>query len=140
MDMMAIRRRVIMGSLKSGLGEYTKGYYAVLTPSSTTEFVIPHNLGIIPKVCIVEANFEPIKGIKSGLNGVYVFRPLALTDTAILCAKIYTYWYQDRMTNYRDALTNINFVTESEIRLSPLYSSAKSPWNTSGTYTVRVMG
>lgn len=139
MDMMAIRRRVIMGSLKSGLGEYTKGYYAVLTPASATEFVIPHNLGIIPKVCIIEANFGPTEGVNVGLDAIYAFNVYGMVGDAF-GGTVYWYYFQNAINTYDEGYTDLSFVTESEIRLSPVYSSARSPWNTSGTYTVRVMG
>lgn len=138
MDMMAIRRRVIMGSLKSGLGEYTKGYYAVLTPSSATEFVIPHNLGIIPKVCIVEANFEPTEGVNVGLDAVYAFNVYGITlNSGVYSIK---YFYQNGTRTFDSPIPNLDHVSESDIKLKPMYSSTRSPWNTNGTYTVRVMG
>lgn len=139
MDMMAIRRRVIMGSLKSGLGEYTKGYYAVLTPSSAAEFVIPHNLGIIPKVCIVEANFEPTEGVNVGLDAVYAFNVYGMAGDAV-GGKVFWYYYRNAINSFERGYTDLSFVTESEIRLSPVYSSVRSPWNTNGTYIVTVLG
>lgn len=139
MDMMAIRRRVIMGSLKSGLGEYTKGYYAALTPASATEFVIPHNLGIIPKVCIVEANFEPTEGVNVGLDAVYAFNVYGMAGNAV-GGTSYWYYFQNAINTYDRDYTDLSFVTESEIRLSPVHSFARSPWNTNGTYIVTVLG
>ena len=138
MDMMAIRRRVIMGSLKSGLGEYTKGYYAVLTPSSATEFVIPHNLGIIPKVCIVEANFEPTEGVNIGLDAVYVFNVYGITvNSGVNAGK---YFYRNETRTYDNPIPNLDQASESDIKLKPMYSSIRSPWNTNGTYTATVLG
>lgn len=138
MDMMAIRRRVIMGSLKSGLGEYTKGYYAVLTPSSATEFVIPHNLGIIPKVCIVEANFEPTEGANVGLDAVYAFNVYGITVNGGVY--VIKYFYKNTTRTFDNPIPNLDHVSESDIKLKPMYSSARSPWNTNGTYTVTVLG
>lgn len=139
MDLMARRKVLLAQMMQSGLGEYTKGYYAVLTPSSTTEFVIPHNLGIIPKVCIVEANFEPTEGVNVGLDAVYAFNVYGMAGDAV-GGKVYWYYYRNAINTYEQGYTDLSFVTESEIRLSPVYSSARSPWNTNGTYIVTVLG
>ena len=139
MDLMQIRRGLLTQMIQSGLGEYTKGYYAVLTPSSATEFVISHNLGIIPKVCIVEANFEPTEGVNVGLDGIYAFNVYGMDDNAI-AAKITRYFYSNQVMTYGTGYTSIDFVTETELRLAPLFSQVRSPWNTNGLYTVRVLG
>lgn len=139
MDLMARRKVLLAQMMQSGLGEYTKGYYAVLTPSSATEFIIPHNLGIIPKVCIVEANFEPTEGVNVGLDVVYAFNVYGMTNNFI-GVKVIQYFYRNALLVYDTALSSFDYVNESEMRLGPVYSSARSPWNTNGTYIVTVLG
>lgn len=138
MGLMMRRQALLAQMMQSGLGEYTKGYYAVLTPSSATKFVIPHNLGIIPKVCIVEANFEPTEGVDVGLDAVYAFNVYGMTVNGGV--NIVKYFYRNETRTYDNPIPNLDHVSESDIKLKPMYSDVRSPWNTNGTYAVTVLG
>ena len=42
-----------------GIGEFSASYEATLTPGSTSEWTIRHNLGVVPKCVIIEMAGEP---------------------------------------------------------------------------------
>lgn len=136
MDLM-MRRNALLAQIQNGLGEYTKGYYAVLTPQSANEFVIQHNLGIMPKVCIIEAKFEPEDGNNIALNSIYRFDVL-VDDTSYEC-RVCEYFYENNITSYV-SVSATEHRTLNSLTLPPLYSASRSPWNINGTYIVRVMG
>lgn len=120
------------------LGEYTAGYYASLTPQSTSLFTITHNLGVIPKVVTIEADFELPSGRSTLVNAVYAFNVYGYENDGQIYAK---YFFSGNVTKYSRAVTDISAVaTETELTLQPVYSTARSPWNTEGQYKVRVLG
>lgn len=143
LSMLWLRRRM-MGAFATPpeptepLGEYTVGYYNTsVTPSSVSDFVITHDMGVVPKVVIVEANFEPSQGVNAGLNGIYAFDVYGITSGNV--AFTGQYWYNNAIT-YGGGTNNTSSATTTTVSLGRLSGSVRSNWNTSGTYTVRMLG
>lgn len=135
------RRRALMSfraEPSEGLGEYTAGYYALLTPQATNKFTITHNLGVKPKVVIIDADFEPPSGRNALIHAVYAFDVYDYANGNMVFAQ---YWFSGNLTKYATSAANVTMdAANTEITLPPIYSGARSPWNTSGQYKVRVLG
>lgn len=143
MDLMA-RRRALMARQaeepSAGLGELTAGYVATLTPSSATEFVITHNMGIIPKIAFIQMVDQTSYNASTAIEETIAIN-VDITGTGNPLHNLYTcsYYYNNRINSYDSTRDNSN-ATETTLNLYVPYSSARSKWDTSKTYLVILYG
>ena len=145
-------RRQMMGVIASRggseqIGIFTKGYDAILTPEKVNLFTIPHNLGIIPRFCIIEIDESTqqlttafvqrglidfdIKGLYGGYTGRGGFR----------------YFYNN---TYSIAVVNIPSTNPNQVEIvydeSAItikgypYGTSRSQWDIHANYSVSVWG
>lgn len=142
MDLIAIRRGLLTNLSESPseqVGIFTKGYEATLKPGSTTEFVIPHNLGIMPRLCIIEMDRSMAQATNYCINAVVDFDVEGWEDKTGSVGYIYCYNGTD--TSGVLLLPDMKVsASETSITLIPFYSNSRSPWDTNANYHVRVWG
>lgn len=124
-----------------GVGIFTRGYEAILTPEGTNSFTITHNLGIIPRLCVIEAVMDTVTGTNYPIEAIIDFDMYDIKgDKTGSCAYMYHYNGSDSFNAYHLPDSRIPTVNETTISLKALYSTIRSPWDTSATYIVRVWG
>lgn len=135
-----MRRRLAMfeDAPPEGIGEFRRGYAATLTPNSTSEWVITHNLGVMPKFVSVVMVGEPTVN-NYGICAVYELDVPDMQDdkTGFMA---YKYHYNNADSTDRRLLPNATYfdADSTQITLKPVYSSGRSPWDTGTAYHVQV--
>ena len=141
---MMLRRHMLMPSLTAvvsePLGEFTKGYVKSLQPSSESSFIINHNLGVIPKVIIINLVDGTQSLSKYGVDATIWFDGTVDKSNNTVGVMAYNYYYNSKKNSAARALPNTNYViaTTTTITVAPLYNSTRSPWDTNATYVVQV--
>lgn len=137
------RREMLMslgGGSSEQIGIFTKGYEATLTPGSTSEFVITHNMGVLPRVCFIEMDRSTAQATNYLINAVIDFDAEWIRDDKT-GAYNYMYHYSNTDSTSGGFLPNtIITADETTITLKALYSAARSPWDTNADYNVKVWG
>ena len=138
---MMMRRRLAMfeDAPPEGLGEFRRGYAATLTPNSTSEWVIQHGLGIVPKLVIIEMSGTPT------LNyyGEWAIYQLDVPETfdGKTGFGVVGYHYSSDTSAYflLPDTTKLTFDAAS-VTVMPGYNATRSPWDTGAEYSVQVYG
>lgn len=138
---MLLRRRLMVQGVEppaEPLGEFTHGYVATLTPNSTSEWVITHNLGVMPKFVSVVMVGEPTVN-SYGILAVYELDVPNMQDDKI-GFMAYKYRYNSSDSTDRRLLPDTTYfdADSTQITLKPVYSIGRSPWDTGTTYRVKV--
>ena len=144
MSMLLRRRLMVQGGETpgpaSGIGEFSASYEATLTPGSTSEWTIQHNLGVTPKCVIIEMTGEPSM-TSYGIGAIYELDMLETQggNTGFVVEK---YHYNNADSYVGKALPNDEAITFNATSLTvyPVYSTVRSPWDTGTTYRVQVYG
>ena len=128
--MMSIRRRLLeVGApVPSGLGEFTKAFTATLQPTSATAWVVQHNLGIVPKVVLIDA----VGQVANYYVRAFVYYP-TIVDTQTWYA---TGMYWLNANNTASRIVTEDIPTETEM-LMPIIHSTRGKYDTNATYYVR---
>lgn len=140
MDMMALRKKIISQMTPKGVGIFTKGYEAVLSPQSASEFVVTHNLGVKPRVMFLEL----VDGTVQNAN--YVIYCIADFDTYLEDDKTgyftYLYHYNNSDSTSSDSFPTSTKITANEttLTMAQLFSSIRTPWDTGAQYRVDIWG
>lgn len=123
-----------------GIGEFTAAYEATLTPGSTSEWTIRHNLGVLPKCVIIEMVGEPSM-TNYAVRAIYELDMLE-TQGGNTGFGVGEYRYNGSTSYSGRALPNAESITFNTTSLTvyPVYSTARSPWDTGTTYSVKVYG
>ena len=140
---MEARRRLLMMLEKSeGVGIFTKGYEAVLTPQSTKLFTITHNLGILPRLVSIEADMDSIQTTNYIIMMLIDNNVYGLQDdkTGVALGK-YHYNSNDSYSATRLPIASYE-ATETAIVIpaGAVFNSIRSPWDISASYSVRIWG
>lgn len=126
-------------SASERIGIFTKGYEATLNPGATNSFVIQHNLGIMPQLCIVEIDRSTVQLTNYCAIMIIDFDTNGLTDKTGFANYEYHYNGTDSKSGLFIPVSAILF-DENTITLAPPYSNIRSPFDTSADYHVRVWG
>ena len=143
---MLLRRRLMEASsvtpAPGGLGEFSKGYAATLTPNSQTEWVIQHDMGVTPKVVILEMVDRTAATITNyTLFGFYELDVAGMqNDTTGIVS--YEYHFNNADTKAQGSISGTSKIDASTttITLKPPYNNNRSPFDTGTTYRVQVYG
>ena len=143
---MLLRRRLMEASsvtpAPGGLGEFSKGYAATLTPNSQTELVIQHNMGVTPKVVILEM----VDRTAATLTNYAYFGIYELDISGMQNDKtgLVSYAHRYNGTDYTDKKslpdTDCIEADTTTVTLKPPYNNNRSPFDTGTTYRVQVYG
>lgn len=145
MGMMEIRRKVMAyHPAQSAVGIFTKGYEATLTPQAGNSFTITHNLGIIPRLCIIELDDSTRQRTNAYvIYGIIDFNVAGLPSDR-LGYGMFEYYYNSiahTSTAYPNTETNKKLlVDEQTIEIGYPYGTSRSIWDTDADYHVRVWG
>lgn len=124
----------------AGLGEFTAGYAATLTPDSQLNWVITHNLGVVPKLVIVEMVGTPTL-TNYAIKAVYVPNVQGFESFANTGYKTGFYYYNDTQYDFAGGITNTSMeLGTSTVKLPMIYNNARSPWDTGSQYRVQIYG
>lgn len=145
MDLMQLRRNMMGVIASSGgsaeqIGIFTKGYEATLKPGATNSFVIQHDLGIMPRLCIIEMDRSTAQLTSYCYNVIIDFDVHGMRSDKTGHER-YRYRYNNSDQSSGNSLpSSAVTVDEEKITLIPPYSTGRSPWDTSADYHVRVWG
>ncbi len=137
-SMMMRRREMLAPKIQEILGEFTAGYAQTIIPDNTSEWVITHNLGVMPKFVSVVMVGEPTIN-NYGIFAVYELDvPNMQNDKTGFMA--YRYHYNNADSTDRRLLPNTTYfdADSTQITLKPVYSVGRSPWDTGAAYHVQV--
>ena len=122
----------------AGLGEFTAGYAATLTPDSATEWVITHNLGVVPKIVVVEMVGEPTETNYAIHEIVVLANNLADNNPGYIS---YMYHYNGNDNKSGRYISETYYEADTTtVTMKPPYNSARSSWDTGTTYHVQIYG
>lgn len=141
--MISIRRKLmaLQESPSEGLGELTAGYVATLTPSSATEFVITHNMGVIPKIAFVQMVDQTSYNASTAIDETVAINvDITGTGSPLQNFRTCRYYYNNSISTYDSNIGNMLNATETTLTLLPPYSDVRSKWDTSKTYSVVLYG
>ena len=123
-----------------GIGEFSASYEATLTPGSTSEWTIRHNLGVVPKCVIIEMAGEP--SMTNYCSGAIYELDMLETQGGNTGFAVGKYHYNNADSYAGKALPNDEAITFNAASLTvfPVHSTARSPWDMGTTYSVQVFG
>ena len=133
-----LRRGMMRGAAGPGLGEYTMAYTAMVTPTTTSKLTITHNLGVLPKLVIVEMADEPTLASYS-INFMVTIVEGGLTgdETGTFRGM---YYYNGAVSGNAGGASGAEkyTATETEVQLSTVNISSRSQWDTGARYYVQI--
>ena len=135
---MMLRRAMMAPQAAAGLGEFTAGYSATLTPDSGTAWVITHNLGVVPKIVIVEMVGTPAATNYANREMVVLASNLPDDNTGYFA---YEYYYNGADNKSSQFIGTTYYEADTAtVTMKPPYNSARSSWDTGTTYHVQIYG
>ena len=123
-----------------GIGEFSASYEATLMPGNAEAWVINHRLGVMPKLITVKMTGTPTRA-NYGILAIYEMDVSGMNEdrTGYM---VYKYYYNS--TDYENArfLPAPSYIetTTTTATLKPVFSAARSSWDTGAEYRVCIYG
>lgn len=147
MDMIARKKKIMMmlQEQESGVGIFTKQYEATLTPQAANSFVITHNMGILPRFCIIEIDDSTRQRTNGYISQSMIdFNVIGMTHDRTGHSSYWFYYNGWANTGILipSAYTN-RYIEYDETSITITgypYGTSRSQWDTNADYNVRVLG